>query len=75
MFTERTSVGLHVHALSVRACGLDTIAGQLIEETFTPSPDHVRDWLRQMAGIALVGLDPVHRHGATVWVAYAVSAT
>ena len=28
-------VGLDVHALSVRACGLDTITGQLIEETST----------------------------------------
>ena len=50
MFTERMSVGLDVHALSVRACGLDTITGQLIEETLTPSYDHVRDWLRRLPG-------------------------
>ena len=48
MFTERTSVGLDVHALSVRAAGLDTITGQLVQETLTPSPDHVRDWLRRL---------------------------
>ena len=35
MFTERTSVGLDVHALSVRAAGLDTKTGQLFEETLT----------------------------------------
>jgi transposase len=48
MFTERTSVGLDVHALSVRAAGLDTVTGQLVQETLTPSPDHVRDWLRRL---------------------------
>lgn len=46
MFTERTSVGLDVHALSVRAAGLDTMTGELVQETLTASPDHVRDWLR-----------------------------
>ena len=30
MFTERTSVGLDVHALSVRAAGLDTMTGQFV---------------------------------------------
>lgn len=50
MFTERTSVGLDVHALSVRAAGLDTITGQLVQERLTPSPDHVRDWLRRLPG-------------------------
>ena len=48
MFTERTSVGLDVHALSVRAAGLDTFTGQLVQETLTPSADHVRDWLRRL---------------------------
>lgn len=48
MFAERTSVGLDVHALSVRAAGLDTVTGQLVHETLTPSTDHVRDWLRRL---------------------------
>ena len=52
MFTERTSVGLDVHALSVRAAGLDTTTGQLIEETLTPSHDHIRDWIRGLPGAA-----------------------
>ena len=37
MFTEGTSVGLDVHALSVRAAGFDTVTGQLVQETLTPS--------------------------------------
>ena len=57
MFTERTSVGLDVHALSVRACGLDTITGQLVQETLTPAPDHVRDWLRQLPGPVAVAYE------------------
>lgn len=57
MFTERTSVGLDVHALSVRAAGLDTVTGQLIEETLTPSPDHIRDWLRRLPGPVAVAYE------------------
>lgn len=48
MFTEPTSVGLELHALSVRAAGLDAVTGQLVQETLTPSPDHLRDWLRRL---------------------------
>ena len=29
MFTERTSVGLDVHARSISASGLDTVTGEL----------------------------------------------
>lgn len=50
MFTERTSVGLDVHALSVRAAGLDTHTGQLFQETLTPAHDHIRDWLGALPG-------------------------
>jgi transposase len=57
MFTERTSVGLDVHALSVRAAGLDTLTGQLLEETLTPSHDHVRDWLRRLPGPVAVAYE------------------
>jgi transposase len=51
------SVGLDVHALSVRAAGLDTTTGQLLEETLTPSPDHVRDWVRRLPGPAAVAYE------------------
>lgn len=57
MFTERTSVGLDVHALSVRAAGLDTATGQLFEQTLTPSYDHVRDWLRGLPGPVAVAYE------------------
>lgn len=57
MFTERTSVGLDVHALSVRAAGLDTSTGQLFQQTLTPSPDHVRDWLRGLPGPVAVAYE------------------
>jgi transposase len=57
MFTERTSVGLDVHALSVRAAGLDTRTGQLIEETLSPSSDHVRDWVRRLPGPVAVAYE------------------
>jgi transposase len=57
MFTERTSVGLDVHALSVCAAGLDTTTGQLFQETLTPSPEHVRDWLRRLPGPVAVAYE------------------
>jgi transposase len=57
MFTERTSVGLDVHAFSVRAAGLDTTTGQLLEETLTPSAEHVRDWVRGLPGPAAVAYE------------------
>src|SRR5215210_2469033 len=57
MFTERTSVGLDVHALSVRAAGLDTVTGQLVQETLTPSLDHVRDWIRRLPGPVAVAYE------------------
>jgi len=57
MFTERTSVGLDVHALSVRAAGLDTTTGLLVEETLTPSYDHVRDWVRRLPGPVAVAYE------------------
>jgi transposase len=57
MFTERTSVGLDVHAFSVRAAGLDTTTGQLLEQTLTPSAEHVRDWVRGLPGPAAVAYE------------------
>ena len=57
MFTERTSVGLDVHALSVRAAGLDTTTGRLFEETLTPSPEDVRDWCRRLPGPVAVAYE------------------
>ncbi len=45
MFTERTSVGLDVHARSVTAAAIDGLTGELIQTRLTPSYEHIRSWL------------------------------
>ena len=41
MFTERTSLGLDVHARSVRAAAIDMVTGEVIERTLPPQPELV----------------------------------
>ena len=48
MFSERTSVGLDVHARSIVACGLDTVTGQTMQRRLVPSAEAVFDWLREL---------------------------
>ena len=50
MFTERTSVGLDVHARSVAAAAIDGVTGELFQSKLTPSHDHIRSWLRGLPG-------------------------
>lgn len=50
MFTERTSVGLDVHARSVVAAAIDGVTGELIETRLTPAYDHVRSWVQDLPG-------------------------
>lgn len=50
MFTERTSVGLDVHARSVVAAAIDGVTGELVKSTLTPSHEHVRSWLEGLPG-------------------------
>lgn len=50
MFTERTSVGLDVHARSIAAAAIDGVTGELCETRLTPDPDHVRSWLTGLPG-------------------------
>jgi len=45
VFSERTSVGLDVHARSVVACALDVVSGQLQRQRLTPDVDDLRRWL------------------------------
>ncbi len=45
MFTERTSVGLDVHARSVAAAAIDGVTGELIQAKLTPSHEHIRSWI------------------------------
>ena len=50
MFTERTSVGLDVHARSVAAAAIDGVTGELIQSKLTPSYEHIRSWLEELPG-------------------------
>jgi len=50
VFTERTSVGLDVHARSVAAAAIDGDTGELVQAKLTPSYDHVRSWIADLPG-------------------------
>ncbi|MGB7817563.1 MAG: IS110 family transposase [Ornithinibacter sp.] len=57
MFTERTSVGLDVHARSVAAAAIDGVTGELTQARLTPSYDHVRSWVAGLSGPAAVAYE------------------
>ena len=48
MFSERTSVGLDVHARSIVGCGLDTVTGEVFRRRLTPTFDGVSAWLAEL---------------------------
>lgn len=48
MFSERTSVGLDVHARSVAAAGLDTVTGQVWEHRLRPDSAAIKAWLAEL---------------------------
>ena len=50
MFTERTSVGLDVHARSVAAAAIDGVTGELVQAKLTPSHEHIRSWIQALPG-------------------------
>jgi transposase len=50
VFTERTSVGLDVHARSVAAAAIDGVTGELSQSKLTPSHDHIRSWVQGLPG-------------------------
>lgn len=50
MFTERTSVGLDVHARSIAAAAIDGVTGELFQARLTPSPEHIRSWITGLPG-------------------------
>ena len=50
MFTERTSVGLDVHARSVAAAAIDGVTGELFQARLTPSFDHITSWMSDLPG-------------------------
>ena len=49
MFIERTTIGLDVHARSVRAAALDTSSGEVIEAKLPPGSDAVVGWVMGVA--------------------------
>ena len=57
MFTERTSVGLDVHARSVAAAAIDGVTGELFQTRLTPAPDHIRGWLGELPGPVAVAYE------------------
>ena len=54
VFTERTSVGLDVHARSVAAAAIDGVTGELFQSKLTPSHEHIRLWLQGLPGSVAV---------------------
>ena len=57
MFTERTSVGLDVHARSVAAAAIDSVTGEVQQTRLTPSYEHIRSWLSQLPGPVAVAYE------------------
>ena len=50
MISQRTSVGLDVHAQSVVATALDSMTGEVFKTTLVPTHEVVIDWLRTLPG-------------------------
>jgi hypothetical protein len=50
VFTERTSVGLDVHARSVVAAAIDGVTGEVFRARLTPGNDDVIGWVRSLPG-------------------------
>lgn len=49
MIAQRTSVGLDVHARSVRAAVIDTVTGELVERVVSPLTERVVEFVREIA--------------------------
>jgi transposase len=50
VFTERTSVGLDVHARSVVAAAIDGVTGEVFRARLTPGNEEVVGWVRALPG-------------------------
>jgi transposase len=50
VFSERTGVGLDVHARSVAAAAIDGVTGELFQTRLTPSHEHIRSWVAGLPG-------------------------
>jgi transposase len=57
VLVERMSVGLDVHARSVAAAAIDGVTGELVQAKLTPSHDHIRSWIAELAGPVAVAYE------------------
>ena len=57
MFSERTSVGLDVHARSVVAAAIDGVTGEVTRARLTPSYEHIQSWIADLPGPAAVAYE------------------
>jgi transposase len=57
VFTERTSVGLDVHARSVAGAAIDGVTGELFQQKLPPGNDRILDWVRRLPGPVAVAYD------------------
>ena len=57
MFTERTSVGLDVHARSIVGAALDVESGRVVVRRLPPTVAGVSGWLAELAGPAAVAYE------------------
>jgi transposase len=78
VFTERTSVGLDVHARSVAAAAIGGVTGELIQAKLTPSHEHIRFWIQDLPGAVTYEAGPtgfgLHRHLSAAGVRCLVAA-
>ena len=58
MLVGRTSVGLDVDARSVAAAAIDGVTGEVRQARLTPSHDHIRSWVVELAGPVAVTYEP-----------------
>ena len=57
MFSERTGVGLDVHARSVAAAAIDGVTGELVQARLTPSHEQIQGWLAALPGPVAVAYE------------------
>jgi len=57
VFTERTSIGLDVHARSVAAAAIDSVTGEVFRTVLTPSYEHIRSWISELPGPVAVAYE------------------
>lgn len=57
MLTERTSVGLDIHARWADAAAIDGVTDGLIQTRLKPSNDYIRSWLLDLLGPVAVAYE------------------